>query len=43
MHLEDSQHVQHLRLHPDKYSDFVEDILQDIEESEEKQQNGGAS
>lgn len=43
MHLEDSQHVQHLRLHPDKYSDFVEDILKDIEESEEKQQNGGAS
>ena len=32
IHFEDSVHVQHLRLHKEEYTDFIESILIDMEE-----------
>ena len=34
-HFEDSRHVQHIRLHEKEYSDFIEAVLTDLEESNE--------
>ena len=34
-HFEDSVHVQHLRLHEREYSDFIEAVLTETEDSNE--------